>query len=428
MAKRKAQYNDIRDPPPQPKRIKSSEPFIQCGHFRLNLANGHSPPLRPASLSRFSKRKLSQFSLTEPSNGPSTKRRRTTSRDSAGCNRDSSPTDSPVESDIETSEYDSSPRPPEPISSGVEHPPSEGGDAIDAEAWPDQDGASGEDFLRALAWPGIEDASAEDSSEDGASRKDFPRAEARLGLEDASREDALREDAPGVVAWTDPEDSSEEDSSAAVPPVMEAWPDRIDSPPREPNPVWAFYDRLFTNSHRAMMIREEERRNGREQIRPRRRAQLPSPAPSDGGTGGSNPTSTGPPPASHTAPEPPASPTVRRRRLSLSPEETKRPSRQSPRRRQPRRKSRQSQGQPQEKPSPAVIEDFLQSKRASRRNVEFTPGGVQLLSESRLDGIPVNLAGPGAAGSFFRQTDYQHIVTDSSSGMVVNLTGSEAAA
>ncbi|KAL7954573.1 hypothetical protein V8C34DRAFT_18261 [Trichoderma compactum] len=246
---------------------------------------------------------------------------------------------------FETPEYDSSPRPPELTSSDVDGLSSGVGEATDAEAWPD-----------------CEDSSAEDSSEDGASGKDFPRAEAWPGLKDASREDA-----PGVVAWTDSEDTSREEF-----PLAQAWPGLSDSPPREPNPVWAFYDRLFTASHRAMMIREEERRNGREQIPPRRRA-FPSPSPSDGGTGGSHPTSTGPPPASHTAPGPPASPTVHhRRRSSLSPDETNRPSRQSPRRRQPRRKRKQSEGQPQEKPSPAVIEDFLHSKRASRRNVECT--------------------------------------------------------
>ncbi|KAL6796250.1 hypothetical protein GGI42DRAFT_331246 [Trichoderma sp. SZMC 28013] len=354
MAKRKAQYNDYRDPPPQPKRLKSSsQQFVQCGHFRLNLAV--SPPPRPPSPQRFSKRKLSQFSRTEPSDGSATKRRKTTLRDSEGYNRDSSSTDSPVESDFETSEYDSSPRPPELMSSDVEHSSSEGDYATDMEAWPDQDGASGEDSPRDIARPGLEDA--------------------------------LREDAPGVVPWTDPEDSSTDDSSAEFPPVTEAWPDQEDPPSREPNPVWAFYDRLFTASHRAMMIREEERRNGREQIPPRRRP-FPSPPPSDGGTGGSHPTSTGAPSASHTAPDPPASPTEHHRRtLSLSPDETKRPSRQSPRRRQPRRKRKQSEGQPQEKPSPAVIEDFLHSKRASRRNVECTLWQLDDKGKARL--VPV---------------------------------------
>ncbi|KAL6691298.1 hypothetical protein J3F84DRAFT_387284 [Trichoderma pleuroticola] len=329
MAKRKAQYNDYGDPPPPSKRIKAtpSRRFIQCGHFRLNLQ--HSPPPPPASPQRFSKRKLSRFSRTEPSDQPSTKRRKTTLRDSAGYNRDSSPTDSPVESDFETPEYDS-----DLMSSDAEHPSSDGDEATGVEAWPDQDSASRGNLPRAEVWPAIGAAS--------------------------------REDSPELEAPPDQEDSSGEDPS--VP-----WPDQEHLPPRQPNPVWAFYDRLFTNSHRAAMIREEERRNGREQVQPRRRTQLPSPAPSDGGTGGSHSTSINLPPATHTAPESPASPTVEHhRRLSLSPDGTNRAPRQSPKRRQPRRKSIHNQGQPQEKPSPVIIEDFLQSKRASRRNAECT--------------------------------------------------------
>ncbi|KAK1252847.1 hypothetical protein MKX08_004034 [Trichoderma sp. CBMAI-0020] len=209
---------------------------------------------------------------------------------------------------------------------------------------------------------------------------------------DSSRQDLLV-DSPAKPDLTKLQDDPSVSSRDTR---MEVWPGIDDDPleEAEEDEEKIFLWRLYGRSYCTAMARIQQLENqSQEQFTRHRGGPLPSPTPSDAAIGESHPPSINHTQTDHTTPE----------SQTMSASTTgNRPSHQRLGQRRSRKQSRHRQGHPLDQPSP-TIKAILQSKRASRRDVGCTLWYLDdkgtPLSDSRLEDIPVNLAGPGAAGS-----------------------------
>ncbi|UKZ60256.1 uncharacterized protein TrAtP1_001538 [Trichoderma atroviride] len=157
---------------------------------------------------------------------------------------------------------------------------------------------------------------------------------------------------------------------------VQLWPG-IDEDPleeEEEDEEKIFLQQLYRRSYSTAMARIRQLENqGQEQYTRRRGGPLPSPTPSDAGIGESHPTSINYTQTNHTTPEPLESQSMSA--CYTQPLETKTgnmPSHQRFGQRRSRKQSRHSQDHPLDQTTSTVVKTFLQSKRASRRDVGCT--------------------------------------------------------